>query len=68
MKGVRNRMSNMYIQDFIWCTPHSMVKALFILKVQNWSHICTYANWKTACANSSVIYKGKLWMQVKCGF
>lgn len=68
MKGTRNWIPNLYIQDFIWDSPNSVAKLLFILKVQNQSPIGAYINWATTCVNNNMIYKGKLWMQVRCGF
>lgn len=61
-------MFNLYMQDFMWYSPNSMAKLLFILKVQNQSPICAYVNWATMRANHNMIYKGKLGMQVRCGF
>jgi len=43
-----------------------MAKLLFILKGQNQSPICAYVNWATTCADNNMIYKGKIWIQVRC--
>lgn len=67
-KNTRIWMSNLYIQDFIWYSTNLMAKLLFILNIQNRSSTCAYVNWTTICSINSMIYKGKLQMQIRCGF